>query len=392
MTGSPDPQPAEWHIITCEYPPSIGGVSDYVFTLASALGAVGPVHVWCPVNVGPAPVARNVVVHAELRSFSRRELRRLGQRLDAGQRPRRLFVQWVPQGYGYRSVNLGFAMWLAGRVRRQRDQLHLMIHEPFLPWSSNPFHLGASLLHRAMLVAASARATRVWLSTEAWRDYVRPYVPSRTPVEWLPVPAPSVAVDTTPAAASADAHAPNRIPSVGHFGTHSSLVTRMLEPALDVVLERTRATVLLIGRDSDTFRDTFVRARPHAAARVTATGVLTLEAAAHAMQRCDVMVQPYPDGVTARRTSTLALLSLGLPVVTNAGHLTEEFWKDCGAVLLAPSADGRLVGESAAALLTDAAGRASLATRAKDFYDRRFAPRHGVAMLTAAAWPQHHAA
>ena len=308
MTGSQDPPPAEWHIITCEYPPSIGGVSDYTFTLASALGAVGPVHVWCPVNITSAPVARNVVVHAELESFSRRELRRLGQRLDASQSPRRLFVQWVPQGYGYKSVNLGFATWLAGRSRRQRDQLHLMIHEPFLPWSSSPLHVGASLLHRAMLVAASARATRVWLSTQTWRDYVRPYVPSRVPVEWLPVPAPSVAVDITPAMPLGDTHAPNQVPSVGHFGTHTSLVTRMLEPALDVLLERTRATVLLIGRDSDTFRDRFVRARPHAATRVKATGVLTLEAAAQAMRRCDVMVQPYPDGVTARRTSTLALL------------------------------------------------------------------------------------
>ncbi|MEQ1907195.1 MAG: hypothetical protein ABMA15_00130 [Vicinamibacterales bacterium] len=392
MTGSQVPQPAEWHIITCEYPPSIGGVSDYTFTLASALAVVGPVHVWCPVSDGPAPVARNVVVHAELRSFSRRELRRLGQRLDACQYPRKLFVQWVPQGYGYRSVNLGFAMWLAGRARRQRDQLHLMVHEPFLPWSVKPLHLGASLLHRAMLVTASANATRVWLSTQTWRDYVRPYVPSRTPVEWLPVPAPPVAVELTFAGLSTDAPAPNPTPSVGHFGTHSSLVTRMLEPALDVLLERTRATVLLIGRDSDTFRDRFVRARPHAATRVQATGVLTLEAAAQAMRRCDVMVQPYPDGVTARRTSTLAPLSLGVPVVTNAGHLTEDFWRDCGAVLLAPSADGRLIGESAAALLTDSAGRASLAVRAQDFYDRRFAPRHAAAMLTAAAWPPRHAA
>ena len=105
------------------------------------------------------------------------------------------------------------------------------------------------------------------------------------------------------------------------------------------------------------------------------------------LTRCDV-----PDGVTARRTSTLAPLSLGVPVVTNAGHLTEDFWKNSGAVLLAPSADGRLVGESAAALLADSAGRATLAARAKDFYDCRFAPRHAAAMLTAAVWPPRHAA
>lgn len=385
MTRVDAPQETEWHIITCEYPPTIGGVSDYTYTLASALGALGSVHVWCPVSTGPAPAASNVVVHAELKSFSRRELARLGRRLDAspGPGPRRLFVQWVPQGYGYRSVNLGFAAWLAGRARKHGDQLHLMVHEPFLPWSSAPLHFGGSLLHRAMLVLASARATRIWLSTQTWRDHIRPYVPSATPVEWLPVPAP--AIGNASATSIEGHHNGNVTPTVGHFGTHTSLVTRMLEPALDVLLEKTRATVLLIGRDGERFRDAFVGTHPHAATRVKATGVLTLDAAAQEMRQCDVMVQPYPDGVTARRTSTLAPLSLGVPVVTNAGHLTEDFWKDCGAVLLTPVADGRLVGESAAALLTNATSRASLSSLAKDFYDRRFAPHHAVAMLTAAA-------
>ena len=283
-----------------------------------------------------------------------------------------------------------------------------MVHEPFLPWSSNPVHLAVSLVHRIMLLIASRGATRVWLSTSAWKGRVRRYVPSRVPVEWLPVPAPDL--PTQRHVTSDERIASERVASehvgseriarerigagqtVGHFGTHTSLVTALLAPAIDVVLRQTQARVLLIGRDSDAFRTSFIATRPHAAERVQATGVLRPDAVAPQLLRCDVMIQPYPDGVTTRRTSTLALLSLGMPVVTNAGHLSESIWRDAKAVALTSTPDGTLIGESAVALLGDPRERAALAARALAAYDAQFAPRHAVAMLNAAAWPQHHAA
>ena len=37
-----------WHILTCEYPPQTGGVSDYTFLVANGLASHDEVHVWCP--------------------------------------------------------------------------------------------------------------------------------------------------------------------------------------------------------------------------------------------------------------------------------------------------------------------------------------------------------
>ena len=72
VTGLADTEPHEWHIITCEYPPSVGGVSDYSFTLASGLGATGTVHVWCPAGTSAAPEVEHVTVHDAPGSFSLR--------------------------------------------------------------------------------------------------------------------------------------------------------------------------------------------------------------------------------------------------------------------------------------------------------------------------------
>ena len=344
-----------------------------------------------------------MTVHDAPRSFSRRDLDERGALLDSYAGPRHLFVQWVPQGFGYRSMNVGFAMWLAARGWRRHDRLHLMVHEPFLPWSSNPVHLAVSLVHRIMLLIASRGATRVWLSTSAGRAGFVDTCHHGCP--WNGCLSPRRTADAESAlrvtSASHSEHvgseriARERIgagQTVGHFGTHTSLVTALLAPAIDVVLRQTQARVLLIGRDSDAFRTSFIATRPHAAERVQATGVLRPDAVAPQLLRCDVMIQPYPDGVTTRRTSTLALLSLGMPVVTNAGHLSESIWRDAKAVALTSTPDGTLIGESAVALLGDPRERAALAARALAVYDAQFAPRHAVAMLNAAAWPQHHAA
>ena len=49
---------------------------------------------------------------------------------------------------------------------------------------------------------------------------------------------------------------------------------------------------------------------------------------------CDLFVQPYPDGITSRRTSAMACLSQARPVVTTTGHLTEPLWAESDAVAL----------------------------------------------------------
>ena len=60
-----------WHIITGEYPPVLGGVSDYSHLVAEALAGAGDdVHVWCPRS--PELDARNgVTVHRRLDSSRR---------------------------------------------------------------------------------------------------------------------------------------------------------------------------------------------------------------------------------------------------------------------------------------------------------------------------------
>src|SRR5207247_3879645 len=83
----------EWHIITSEYPPQPGGVSDYTRMVATRLAEEGDrVHVWCPLSPGLEVSMRGVNVHRALGRMSLHDLLRAGRRLNRLRKRRRLLV------------------------------------------------------------------------------------------------------------------------------------------------------------------------------------------------------------------------------------------------------------------------------------------------------------
>jgi glycosyltransferase involved in cell wall biosynthesis len=121
---------------------------------------------------------------------------------------------------------------------------------------------------------------------------------------------------------------------------------------------------------------------PELAKRVIATGDLAPEAAAAHLAACHVLLQPFPDGVTTRRTSLMAGLALGKPVVTNAGALTETVWRERGGVALAPSPK-ELV-PIAEVLLCQPERWSELGERGRTLYRERFSLQRAVETLRLA--------
>ena len=96
------------------------------------------------------------------------------------------------------------------------------------------------------------------------------------------------------------------------------------------------------------------------------------------------MLQHYPDGVSTRRTSAMAVLAHGLPMVTTSGDLTEPIWAESSAVRLARSGDAENMAALAIDLAHDAAARVRMGCVARKFYNDRFALSHTIAALRGA--------
>jgi glycosyltransferase involved in cell wall biosynthesis len=175
-------------------------------------------------------------------------------------------------------------------------------------------------------------------------------------------------------------------PIIGHLGTFGSPVTSLLlDGAAELLHTLSAPQILLMGKGSEEFRITFSQRYPQYAQRITATGALTNSALAAHVAACDLLIQPYPDGISSRRTTAMAGLYLGVPIVTTTGALTEPFWDASNAVRLSRVGDWTAFVDHVDRLLRHPEERARLAACAKTFYDGMFDVERTVAALRTAA-------
>ena len=373
-----------WFVITPEYPPRPGGVSDYTRTLARALGESGDVvDVWAPSP--PRPVATSdagVTFHPLPDRFGLRSRQVLDQALASTDVNTVVLVQYVPHGFGMRAMNLPFAWWLG----RRRERLWLMVHEavyPFVPGQPLKHHVLAAAT-RIMLAAATARAERVFVSTPAWQPFLERYGRSKGPVEWLSIPAtvPS-AFDTQKVGAIRRelALAPAQ-PLIGHFGTYGAPIAEPLRQTVNVLRARHPDWAwLMLGRNAATFARTLHSAND--STQLFTRENLTPEDLSNHLRALDVTLLPFPDGISTRRTSAMAALAVGSATVSTAGASTEALWSQSGALALA-ACDPLELAATTEALVQNEKRRAELRERSRELYAGRFDVRHVVSRLREA--------
>ena len=375
-----------WHIVTSEYPPDVGGVSDYTRQVAEGLARMGDeVHVWCP-RAAEGPATPGLHVHPDLGHIGPADLKRFDERLNAFPAPRRLLVQWVPHGFGYHSMNVWFCVWLARRARAG-DAIELMVHEPYLEFRRGPFrHLAMACVHRLMTMVLLRASRKVWMSIPAWEPLLRPYALGRDlPMQWLPVPGCVADASAAHAAAIRLKYSAHGRPLLGHFGSYGMEVTRLLDTRLAPLMEDPLApSLLLLGSGGERYRDTLLDRHPSWSTRVHAAGYLSADDLSAHIAACDLFVQPYPDGISSRRTSAMACLSQARPLVTTKGHLTEALWLEHEAVVLVDLADSTAFARVAVQLLHDRGARQRVARRGRLLYQSAFAVDRVISALRAA--------
>ena len=323
--------PRSIHLLTPEYPPAPGGVAAHSRELAHGLRERGfKVVVWCP----PGPSGAEVDA-GHVRPVPG------GFRPDAlwsvGRRIRReggvIFLQWVPHGYGLRSFNMPFCIWL-WQLSCTGVPVYILFHELFHRLSGGWKFFCAGMVHRAMTFVLLRAAGRVWASSAAYCRVLRRYMPSRLREAALLPSFSSIGFldepDEVPVlrAVLQDRAGGLRSSVIGHFGTFNPMVCQKLEECLVQLHQRDGGLLfLLMGGGSETFHETLRPKRPDLAQRCVSTGFLSDEDVSLHLQACDLALQPCSDGLNARHTSVMAGLENAVPVATFKNWRTEPFWK-----------------------------------------------------------------
>lgn len=390
-----------WILISGSYPPDHGGVAHYTETLARRLGQ-GQDRVWVFTGRGGKVDGTDHVTVVRLSSqFGPRALRRMSREIEQIPEPRRIFVQYIPQALGphvslRRNRFLGIPLSLCLWLRRRPEQIWVMFHElraDTVPGASLPVRLLGSIT-RWMVRLTMGRCERAFLSTPRWEKEIREDVEDPCPLEWMPIPS-NLPVDADPAMAAAvrrQVLGDDAGVLLGHFGTFKSAMTRMFEDLLPDLLSKPERKMLLIGQNSEAYRDQLVERQPRLAGRVLATGDIPLEDAAISIAACDLMLQPFPDGASSRRSSLMAPLALGRPTVTNVGHWSEPVWTRSGCVEIADFASPPAALERIESLLARPERRVRQGKRAREVYNETFSWQRTIRLLRRGAAGEAEAA
>jgi glycosyltransferase involved in cell wall biosynthesis len=383
--------PRRWCVVTCEYPPHAGGVSDHTFQLVRALAEAGDVvEVWCPPAAGAPPALPGVTVHVLPSHFESDALRVLGAALRALPSEARLLVQYVPTGYGRRMMNVPFAQLLFSLRRRGLD---LFVHEVAMPvrLDRTPRQNVAGMVHGLMAWLATRGARNVFVAIPEWRSRLARlgawHVPGRREMTWVPIPS-NVPDSVDPIRVRAIRQQlleTRRRTIVGHFGTFGRFHVALLAPTVERILDDGADRVmLLIGRNGAQLRDTIVAHRSDLDARIAVTGELAPQEVSAHLVACDVLLQPYDDGISARRSTAMAGMALGKAIVSNRGVATSEPWTDGHVALLTDTAQPDALAIAVSTLLADPERRHLLGRAARNEYQQRFTLERSIATLRGA--------
>jgi glycosyltransferase involved in cell wall biosynthesis len=375
-----------WDIITGEYPPQIGGVADYTRGLALGLAEAGDrVHVWAPPCNGVETADQGVIVHRLPDHFRLRALKTLTKALAKQPEDGRILLQYVPHAFGCKAMNVPFCTWLLAKAPRE---VWVVYHEVAVDfnWNKSVKNNVLALVTRLMSLLVARAANRIWVTIPLWKSSLIQVAHPNTPIEFLPVPSNIPLVCDPDGVGSVRRAFLKQAPSLlGHFGTYRRESAPMLMDIIPALMRVCSSNFVLLGHNSVEFLDQLLSHHPHLSDRVSATGPLGLHDLSVHLTACDLMIQPYSDGVSARRTSIMACLAHGLPAITNNGAATEEYWLTKGAVNvidLGPLATRFAL--AAHSLLVDTAARQRLGLCARRVYEERFSAQRLIGDIRGA--------
>jgi len=244
----------------------------------------------------------------------------------------------------------------------------VMFHEtcvPLWPWKFTAMFLW----QYPQLFALCFVASRVFVSTERWIRQLQGCNP-RIDCHHLPVGSNLPLCALTKEEARARLDLPTDAILLGVFGSaHGSKMLDWVGSAARAVYQRfPRTSILYIGQDGQPVR------KACAGAPFLDKGILPAAEAALGVRAMDLLLAPFTDGISTRRTSAMSALQHGVPLCSTVSKWSDPVFRDrrCpGLSLCNPSGVERYV-SCVLAVADEVLGNADLGNHLKDLYDASF--------------------
>jgi glycosyltransferase involved in cell wall biosynthesis len=278
-----------------------------------------------------------------------------------------LVVQYNPFSFGRWGFAPDLPLFLASlRRRRRRPRIAVMFHETYVDMRNARWALMGAW-QRAQLLAVQACADVQLCSIQRWTERLRRTALGR-PVHHLPVASnlPDARADRERTRAALGAADDTLV--LGCVGLrHPGRLEEHVLAASHAAAQAARPVLLL---DLGPGERTVERLGAHVTLR--RTGFLEERALAGHVAATDVFLAPYRDGVSTRRTTVMAALQHGIPVVGTKGHLTDDVLARAPELVLTGPDRPEPFAAAVAVLAGDDGHRERLGAAGRRLYETRF--------------------
>jgi glycosyltransferase involved in cell wall biosynthesis len=350
--------------VTSHLPPERCGIGDYTARLAAELAPVHDVSVLA--SRQPAvDIDSRVRLLPTVDDWGFRGVRALCGRVR-DTRPDWVCIEYVPYLYSRLGMNLWLpfaALWM--RVHGVR--ILLTVHEPFVDLDTVK-HVVVGVVQRVMLLLLVTASEKVAVTTTRWTAML-----SRLPlglgsrVFHLPVGSSLACVGLS------DGEREQLRTELGY--DREDVVVAMMQPAGAGKLADLAMTVWReVGRKHPTLKLLIIgtsHAPVEPSPRIRDVGYVPAERASKLLQCADIFLMPFIDGVSSRRSSLMAAMAHGLPVVTTSGPLTDPVFASSPIVMRDPADTAGLV-TALDELVTSPALRCRRSRDVRAFYLQHF--------------------
>jgi glycosyltransferase involved in cell wall biosynthesis len=285
-----------------------------------------------------------------------------------------ILIQHSPFGLGKRGV-APWLLWLASRVRQQ-TRLALVIHEPYVIDQRGIRRL-MTWWQRRQIVALSALASCIIITTEAWRARIESDA-HRHDIVMLPVTSNFPDMRWARAQTRRALGVEDSTVVIATLGSgHDSLLTRHLAAAMTSV-SRNGAQCLLLQLGAGT-------RRIDGPGAVFTPGWQEPRVLASHLGAADLFLAPLIDGVSERRTTVTAAMQHALAIVTTHGPSTHDIdkWRHAGCSL-SDVQDVDAFTRNVEDLVSDPVRRHVASAAARRHFEQELAPAVIVAGLLSA--------
>jgi len=355
-----------------DLPPVRGGVADHTLVLARALASRG-IEVAVlgsrgdPAIFSPIP-CRTGVSHRPGASGLAAACRAMGLT--------HLLVQYVPFLFARRGL-APLLIASVGRAARMGVRVGLFIHEPWVPPTRLVWRLTGPPMRRQLL-ALVRRADAVFTPVSAFADLVRPAARPGVPCTVVPIGAtiPVLAADRAECRRALGL-GPEDV-AVGVLSPAAAgALTSWVVAAAAATQPQPEVHWIVAGNGSETEQPGFPEGP-----RVRRLGWLPADALSRTLRALDIAVAPFIDGLSLRRTSAMAALAHGVPLVSSRGPLFDPALAD--ATICA--GDPEEFTAELRRLIDDPGARRALGVRGEAFHRSSASVEVAAAQVSAHLW------